>query len=421
MDELSAQRLAELQKTMINESSPGPLLANIEILIDFIGTGLKTTSDYYVLPLAVLAELNAALVDPLLHEFKRPQLRSFPTLMGLFMLLRGCGLAVGQAKPQRVVMIDPAALEQWRAFNPAERYFNLLAAFLYESSWDCVGLSNRGEKGLVSNIHIAYGQMRSRAMKLEYDPDDFFYRIEYAVVAALLHQFGWLRLAYQSKPIPGKSTVLREIKRTKFGDAMFVLVDSLDHRSDDNKDSLHATLQPIFPARQNTFTRVKPEFREGDHQFKVRIGKDIWRRIVAPANATLNQLAGVILDAFQFESDHLYRYELCDSTGTEIDIVGPYIREGTYFGDEMRVGELPLQVGEAMVFHFDFGANWRFIVTFEAVLKGKSKDFKLTAKAGAAPKQYGNDDDDSWLPNLANDHLQALQCRRTKNSVLSLP
>ena len=114
-NELSDKRLAELQQASIDESSPGPLLANIEILIDFIGTGLKTTSDYYVLPLAVLAELNAALVDPLLHEFKRPQLRSFPTLMGLFMLLRGCGLAVGQAKPQRVVMIDPAALEQWRS------------------------------------------------------------------------------------------------------------------------------------------------------------------------------------------------------------------------------------------------------------------------------------------------------------------
>ena len=86
--EFSAEHIAVLQQTKIDEQLPGPLLANIETLINFIGTGLKTTSAYFALPQRVLAELNEAMVEPLPHDLKRPQLRSFPTLMGLFMLLR---------------------------------------------------------------------------------------------------------------------------------------------------------------------------------------------------------------------------------------------------------------------------------------------------------------------------------------------
>ena len=121
--DFSAEHIAVLQQTKMNEQSPGPLLANIETLIDFIGTGLKTTSAYFALPQGVLAELNEAMVDPLPYDLKRPRLRSFPTLMGLFMLLRSSRLAVGVTKPQRAVLMDPAALEQWQSFNPTERFF----------------------------------------------------------------------------------------------------------------------------------------------------------------------------------------------------------------------------------------------------------------------------------------------------------
>ena len=102
MAEFAAEYIEVLKQTRIDQQLPGPLLANVELLIDFIGAGLKTTSDYFVLPQRVLAELNESMVDPLPNDVKRPQLRSFPTLMGLFMPLRGSGLAVGKVKPQRM-------------------------------------------------------------------------------------------------------------------------------------------------------------------------------------------------------------------------------------------------------------------------------------------------------------------------------
>lgn len=108
--ELSQAQQSVIKKTTIDDRSPGPLLTNIALVIDAIGTGLPTSSAYFALPQRVLAELNLSLIEPLPHDLKRPQLRSFPNLMGLFMLLRSAGLAVGETKPKRAVLIDPASV-----------------------------------------------------------------------------------------------------------------------------------------------------------------------------------------------------------------------------------------------------------------------------------------------------------------------
>jgi hypothetical protein len=62
--------------------------------------------------------------------------------------------------------------------------------------------------------------------------------------------------------------------------------------------------------------------------------------------------------------------------------------ETTYFADELRVGEVPLPIGESMVFHYDFGDDWRFKVTLEAVNEGKASALKVTAQSGQSPHQY---------------------------------
>ncbi len=387
----SAEHIAVLQQTKIDERSPGPLLTNIDTLIDFIGTGLKTTSAYFALPQGFLAELNEAMVDPLPHDLKRPQLRSFPALMGLFMLLRSSRLAVGETKPKRVVLIDPAMREQWQSFNPTERFFNLTASCLYNASWDCVGMQSRGDTGMVNEIRNAYLSCRERITVSNDDRFGMFYNIEKSVAACLLHQFGWLRLDYDTNPEPGKVSSVRQVQRTDFGDAMFVATCSLGPYEDEKADVLRKKLQPIFPAWSKSLARFKPEFRDGNHTFKVSLGK-IWRRVVAPANADLEQLADAILTAFRFDREHLYQFELRDTTGNSITIAGPHLDDACHFAEEMRIGEVPLLVGDSMVFHYDFGDDWRFKVTLEAVLKGKASGLKVTAKSGQSPKQYDRDD-----------------------------
>ena len=238
--EFSAEHQAVLQQTKIDERLPGPLLTNIETLINVIGTGIQTTSAYFALPQRVLAELNEAMVEPMPHDLKRPQLRSFPTLMGLFMLLRGAGLAVGETKPKRVVLIDPAALEQWQSLNSTERFFNLMACCLYDASWDCVGMRSRGDSGLVNEIRNVYLRLQEQVTVVDDDRFGIFYRVENSVALCLLHQFGWLRLDYDAKPKPGKAANVRRIERTDFGDAMFVATCNFGPYEDEKTDVLHA-------------------------------------------------------------------------------------------------------------------------------------------------------------------------------------
>lgn len=391
---LSEAQQAVLKQATIDDRSPGPLLANMTRLIDAIGTGMPTSSAYFALPQRVLAELNQLLIDPLPHDLKRPQLRSFPDLMGLFLLLRSTGLAVGETKPKRAVLIDPAMLEQWRSLNPTERYFTLLASWFYETSWDCAG-HHRGsrDRGMHREVRDAYSQFYNRPTCAD-GSIGMRYRIEPSVEVSLLHQFGWIQLTYVKKPKPGKAAEVREIKSTDFGDAMFAATCQFGSYEKDPSSALQARMQNYFSDWKKTLVEQAAEYRDGQYTFKVSLGK-VWRRIVAPASANLEQLASTILDAYQFDYDHLYRFELRDTKGSQIAIAGPHLRDADYFAEDMRVGEVPLLVGDTMIFHYDFSDDWRFQVTFESVdetVHTKTKAPTVIAESGEAPQQYDRDD-----------------------------
>ncbi len=393
-EKLSPSRKTLLKQTKIDRLSPGPILANFQTLIDAIGTGMQTTSEYYALPLRVLSELNEMLVDPLPHDLKRPQLRSFPALMGLFMLLRSTGLAVGQAKPKRVVLIDTVMLERWQALNSTEQYFALMASWLFDASWNSVGIGSRWEIGMHSELPRSYLQLTDRITVLEDSRIGILYDIERAVTVSLLHQFGWLRLTYNAEPAPGNAARVRQIERTEFGDAMFNAIFQLRSYDDEDAQKLQANLQVYFPEWKNNLEQSEPESRQGQHTFKVSLGK-AWRRIVSPANVDVAQLANTILDAYRFNRDHLYQFELRDTAGRTIVIGGPHLDDADYFAEELPVGDVPLKIGESMTFLYDFGDDWRFQVTLESVDEfnsGKMKTPKVTEKSGAAPKQYDRDD-----------------------------
>src|SRR6056297_148304 len=332
------------------------------------------------------------MVDPLPHNLKRPQLRSFPTLMGLFMLLRGVGLAVGETKPKRIVLIDPRVHEQWQSLNPIERYFNLTASCLYDTSRDCIGMRSRGVTGLVNEFTEHYLRFQERATVFSDERSGNRYNIGGSVADCLLHQLGWIRLAYEATPKPGKAATVRRIERTDFGDAMFVATCNFGFYDDRMTHSLQKKLQPIFPNWTTILAPSEPASREGNHTFKVSLG-EAWRRITASADVDLEQLAEASLASFQFDRDHLYQFELRDSTGNSITIAGPHLDDASHFADEMHVGELPLLIGEAMVFHYDFGDDWRFEVTLEAVVEGEASELKMIAQSGESPKQY---DHEGW-------------------------
>jgi hypothetical protein len=378
-----------LREQTIEPGSPGPILSNIQVLIEAIGEGMPTSSKYFALPQGQLTQLNEKLVTPLQHQLKRPRLRSFPTLMGLFLLLRTMGLAVSATKPRRVVMIDPGMLEQWKSLCPTEQYLNLLNNWLKNATWDIIGEEQSSYRSMSVDVGHMYLTLNLPVTETGANRAKFCYGTESDVILALLHQFGWVRLGYEPTPKEGKSAALRSAERLPLGDAMFAAIGESSWFLDVKQTSLESTFRPYFPAWKRALQPTENEFRESRYTLKLSWGK-VWRRLVAPAETTLETVAQLLLKAFKFDHDHLYEFQFRDHFSRKVCVADPMIGDEDNYADEFRLGDLPLAERDTMTFLFDFGDSWEFTILIEEIdedCKLKTKP-KITAKSGTAPKQY---------------------------------
>lgn len=127
----------------------------------------------------------------------------------------------------------------------------------------------------------------------------------------------------------------------------------------------------------------------------------IYRDIAVSDDTSLYKLAEVIIDAFNFDFDHAFgffskitdgncydspvKYELfTDMKGQGIEPTGAGSVERT------KVLEVWKKSGDRMLFLFDYGDDWRFVVELIAVGEKvmKSSLPRLLKKVGRAPKQY---------------------------------
>lgn len=389
------RRLEEVLRTQeIEPGDPGPILLDIQTLIDAIGEGVATTSKYFALPQGRLDDFNQRLREPLAHRLKRPQLRSFPTLMGLLMLLRSTGLAVGETVPRRVVRIDPEMLVQWNAFNATEKYMNLLECWLTTASLSTVGEGRTRRAGMAPEIERVYFRLDEEETMLGDDRFGIAYGIENSVVLSLLHQFGWARLEYDAMAEKEKISRLRSIRRLPLGDAMIAATCGIGRYAyDDDSASLRESLGAFFPQWRRSLIIPEPEFREGEHTLKVSLGK-VWRRMAAPAETSLDDFAFEVLNAFDFDHDHLYQFTYRDRQGMEVQAVAPEIRDAEVFADEVRLGELPISEGDTITMLYDFGDSWHFHVKLEQVSDKPSRRTgpRVIKRSGTAPEQYVYED-----------------------------
>jgi hypothetical protein len=151
--------------------------------------------------------------------------------------------------------------------------------------------------------------------------------------------------------------------------------------------------RPYFPEWRENLEFPEPESREGFFVFRVSWGKDFWRLVAMSDDDTLDDLATVILRSLKFDFDHLYEFVYRDRMGATVAINHPEM-EGPW-ADQITIGELPMEPGQAMQFHYDFGDDWRFDVKLERI---EPPDARIKAPAvlekyGKAPKQYGDLDE----------------------------
>jgi hypothetical protein len=391
-----------LRAQVIDDDQPGPVLHDFRVILDFVGTkGVKAGGKYHLPPIEAIGDLNQRLSRPLLLNMQRPQLRSHPYLQGLHLLLRASGLGrvEGTGSKARLVL-DPAMMAQWQRLNPTEQYFNLLEAWLRFGRPEMVGDRGRDTVLLFPCVSIWMSlPAEERRFDLERPQEAHIpgiYREFYQL--ALMDLFGFVGVEHPNQPVqPWCPSAVRHVP---FGDALLALLAEkvwagpmsfLIHEDSPESAGFGAwqpLFQPYFPEWRENLQVPKAARRKGTFVFRVALGK-AWRRIAVRASDTLDTLVGLILNSVDFDNDHLYTFTYTDRFGKRAQALHPYMDEGPS-GDEVHIGDLPLEQGQSMRLVYDFGDHWEFDVKLERIEPPSAKIEApcILESHGKAPEQY---------------------------------
>jgi hypothetical protein len=390
----------------VSEDGPGTVLRDFQTLLSFVRERkLPVSKTHQLPPRKVLPELNARLARPIKLGLKQPQLKSYPHIQGLYLLLRASGLGCIRGTADKPVLtIDEAVDHSWSSLNPTERYSILLETWLLRGHPEMVG-ERDGPFHFVSNCFRACADLISSARGdgLAIGDDDraeWYYRYSPGLYGvALLEMFGFLSVAHGPTQ-EGKGWQIDHVTSTPLGIAVFALLGKemfgdfdkileLEENPPEAFGALQPVFQPYVPAWRSNLSLPSWPFREGVHVFKVSLWRGLWRRIALPGALTLDTLAYAILDAFEFDYDHLYQFSYRNRFGVETHANHPYMDDGPW-APEVRVGDVTLQEGQSMTYLYDFGDQWKFDIALEHVGPAAPaiKDPTIIEARGEPPEQY---------------------------------
>lgn len=132
------------------------------------------------------------------------------------------------------------------------------------------------------------------------------------------------------------------------------------------------------------------------------LGTGCYRHLQLSGKKTLHDLADAILQAFDFDFDHLYSFFMDNKWWSMEDAYhSPYAEEPP-FADEIKLSELRLVKGQQFKFLFDYGDEWRFQCKILQVLEEDTPEVQIVRTKGEAPQQYPDydedfDDDDEYF------------------------
>ena len=350
---LTMDQIHSLKNQTFTDSEPGTLLKDFSTLIDFIGSsGIPVSGINHLIAIKLLPQLNQLMSHPLDVKLKRPQQKSFPHINALFLLLRASGLTqISLEKKETKLMLDNKILTDWKSLNQTERYFALFNAWWLRGSAEIIGESRRDySNGLYESLSFFENKL-SDGLSLKKNPHDFEY-LRYSPSLhnlALMQLFGFIRIE-QDSALSGENWPIVNIKSTTWGRALLnhfskylTLSDEhiIDQSDYDLTELWNSELKTYIPALEKGLK--EPEIAEVQHSsyvFKVSLGS-AYRKIAAPGITSLEELAGSILSAFNFDNDHLYEFIYKNRYGITERIVHPYLENDELCTTDFVFFELP--------------------------------------------------------------------------------
>ncbi|MEY2832416.1 MAG: hypothetical protein RLZZ574_1674, partial [Cyanobacteriota bacterium] len=389
--------LIAISQQVITETTPGSILQDFQTLLDFIGQeGIAVGGQRNLIPMKSLAQINQKLAEPIQTNLQRPQQKSYPTINGLYLLLRatGMGKVVQQGKTSKL-MLDPMMLDNWQQMNLTERYLNLLEAWLVVANEEMLG--ERGYMTEGTRCLQYWSKMPAKGEKFpDYQTQQNFKYYPGFHNLALMKLFGLIEASY-GKPEAGKGWRVKSIKQTAWGKGLLQvafenwtfpeMIWDDEQPVDLQFGTLQPVLQPYFPQWQKIIELPKIESSQGVCIFKVS-WQQIRRRIAISSDMTLWDLSQLILQSFDFDCDHLDMFSYKNQLGRTVQIVHPYMNDSPST-DEVKIGDLPLAVGSVMEYLFDFGDNWEFQLQLEEIKSDRRSGYgEIIGSEGKAPEQY---------------------------------
>lgn len=401
---LSAAQKQLLHHTRIDEQTPGSILRDFAAFLDGIGEAGLPLTPTHLLPLKVLAPLNARLSAPLALALQRPPLKSYPPLEGLFLLARASGLTyVDETGKKPHLHLDQEVYASWQMLNATERYFTLLETWILRGRPEILGENGNlfDFSGPLYTWQQFFGKVPEQGWTIMHGTEDERTLRSFPGLRnlALLELFG-LTVVHRGLPVAGEGWQIAAVERTPVGEAVLqLLLQHLAHLLAETAllpppgllalGELQATFQPYFPAWQHNLVIPGVGFQDGVYVFQVALDQGVWRRIAIPAAMTLDDLCGAILDAYAFDRIHRYEFIYRSRFGLDERVQERAYSEGVATS-AVRVGDLPVPVGGSLIFHYDFLDDWFFTLHLERI---DPIDQHLTQPAllethGAAPEQY---------------------------------
>ncbi|WP_181016093.1 plasmid pRiA4b ORF-3 family protein [Pseudanabaena sp. BC1403] len=433
MSESSKQLLSQ---QIFTTNQPNAIVQDFEAFIEFLQLHkVEVSAAQNAIAPKYLADINERLSHPTKIDFQRPSQKSYPYIHGLYLLLRSSAIAQVQLdKKKNILRIDPQILQSWQELNDTEKYFNLLATWIFYAH---EGIMDNASRSLNDWWYVFnfWKELPTKGLNFTSSKDEDWLRRLKLHNVALLNLFGFIEVK-DTEPLEGKGWRITKAEPLPFGTAMMHLLHSTDWQrgmfleyeeelEEERSLGIDVVVQQstpteilqeefqaldLFTAWQNNLQLPEPKSQDGIFVFKVSIqlhiqkSKDkfstetVWRKIAIPSHLTVYDFSSAILKGFDFANDHLHQFTYKDRQGFIKSIYHPYTQyeEDAIFTDKVLLRDWQINIGDRITYVFDFGDWWEFNVVLESIDEPdpKIKKAKVIDKKGKAPEQYPDSDDE---------------------------
>lgn len=127
-------------------------------------------------------------------------------------------------------------------------------------------------------------------------------------------------------------------------------------------------------------------------------GREVYRNIEICGDCSLNQLCGIILEAFDFIDEHLY--EFCMDNRMYSNNSYQLYPQGDELSTDITLDRIGLYKGQKFSLHYDFGDDWMFTITVSKISDVQTSFVPRIVKSKGSIQQYpdleDDDEDEDW-------------------------